>query len=201
MATLVSIPVIGAIVLLVLLCVAVGLAFKWRELENIVRDWDSETLLRLDGAAEVRKKSISLSDAERAALSCALEYAALGAGGAAWVHDLVVAFERNGLELGPQALGIVGVRAERALLNVFTDDHEWVIARDAADAVAVYEAHIGDKCSDPERFVSLPPDKVMGIWCDEHGDPGEIGEGTLVKRTALEWCKRRGRGYLCTIEQ
>lgn len=91
-------------------------------------------------------------------------------------------------------------------LQVFTNDCEWIIARDLDDARLAWCEHVG---LDPAQYTNqdlgfepLRPDSEVSIWCDVNGDPGDIaGEGcTLVTLTCQEWAKR-GRGFLCSTEQ
>jgi hypothetical protein len=85
-------------------------------------------------------------------------------------------------------------------LHVFSDECEWVIARDEADAKVVWSEHVGEpRCE--LTFEQLPDEELLGIWCNPDGEidePHAPGHA-VIRRTAAEWAKR-GRGYLCTTE-
>jgi hypothetical protein len=75
-----------------------------------------------------------------------------------------------------------------AVLHVFTDDVEWVIAADAADARKVYEEYSGapdldgldwDLCDDGKLFTFFD------------------GNDSIVK-TFGEWATEKGRGYFAS---
>ncbi len=88
-------------------------------------------------------------------------------------------------------------------LHVFTDDAEWFVAHNLADAHEV-RAELYGATLEPELYPldELPDHERMGIWSDsdghitEHGDDG----GTVIRRTMADWCQREGRGFLCTTE-
>jgi hypothetical protein len=93
---------------------------------------------------------------------------------------------------------------ETANLHVFTNDCEWVIARDAEDVRAVLSGEHGipydgndeawEQCSDAERLtIHLSADE------SEVAEPGEEG-ARPVRKTFREWIEKFGRGYLCTTE-
>lgn len=91
---------------------------------------------------------------------------------------------------------------ERAL-HVFTNDYEWVIAADVADAKATYHEHNGGDPEDADEYEweRCDPAATMTIWCDADGNPDEVdGDGNdRVTKTFAEWAQR-GRGYLATTE-
>ncbi len=87
--------------------------------------------------------------------------------------------------------------------RVFTNDYEWVIARDVADAKAVWHEQTGGDLEDADEYEwdECPPESTMTVWCDADGDPAEPHEdgSNEVTKTFAEWAAR-GRGYLCTTE-
>ncbi len=75
------------------------------------------------------------------------------------------------------------------MLHVWTDDEEWVVARDAQDARAVM-AEIGCDLDPDIEFELCPDDQVFTIYQDEQGSDA-------VTKTFAEWAAGNGRGYLC----
>lgn len=89
-------------------------------------------------------------------------------------------------------------------LHVFGDDCEWIVARDAEDAAAIWCETSGCDREPEDGFDLLPDDSALSIWCDmDTGKPDEIdGDNCeLVTLTCAEWAARLGRGYLGTTEQ
>jgi hypothetical protein len=69
-------------------------------------------------------------------------------------------------------------------MNVFTNDEEWVIAKDVKDVEAVLKE--GGHGSDPEQFYPC----VQGVsFTFRHGD------GRKETKTFAAWAAERGRGY------
>lgn len=75
-------------------------------------------------------------------------------------------------------------------LHMFTDDEEWVIAKDDADAISV----MAEQCGWIDGFV--PEDFEMCQLDDD--DKFMFCE---VERTNAEWCKIHGRGWFAAVEQ
>ncbi len=93
------------------------------------------------------------------------------------------------------------LRARRPLL-VFTNDTDYVVAYTQADAWRVWCETLGENRTDHEHYMvwrQLPRDHVLGIWWTDDGQIGELGEGTIEKRTAADWAAL-GRGWLCSSE-
>jgi hypothetical protein len=90
-------------------------------------------------------------------------------------------------------------------LHVFSNDFEWVIARDMDDVRALFSENPGWSQPDEddwENWDQDPDDQTQTIWCDSEGKPTEPhGEGSeRVTLTNAEWCEKLGRGYFCTTE-
>ncbi len=72
-------------------------------------------------------------------------------------------------------------------LKVFTDDEEWVIAKDVADVFEVFkETGAGQVVS---NFAECQPDRPFTF----SGDDGP------VTKTYAQWAKERGRGWFAGI--
>lgn len=84
-------------------------------------------------------------------------------------------------------------------LHVFSNEIDKVIATSPEDAVIALGELGYDGETDADEYAQLSPDYKITIWCDENGEPGEIGCGTLITKTCAEWVKL-GRGLLCTTE-
>ena len=87
-------------------------------------------------------------------------------------------------------------------LHVFSNDFEWVIARNMDDVRALFSENPGWSQPDEddwENWDQDPDDQTHTIWCDAEGKPTEPqSEGSeRVTLTNAEWCKKLGRGYLC----
>ena len=96
-----------------------------------------------------------------------------------------------------------------ATLHVFEfSDCDFVVAADVADAWAVLEEQHGDGYHDPDdiegdaRWRQLPDDEELGMWCYPDGKIAEFdADGSeVVTRTAGEWAKRLGRGFMGSTE-
>ena len=82
-------------------------------------------------------------------------------------------------------------------LHVFEIGPDTFIAHDAEDAWKLLEEQTGLKRGDDDvgddEPIQIPDDKQLKIQIEE-GSP----EATTL--TAAEWCKREGRGFLCSTE-
>jgi hypothetical protein len=99
-------------------------------------------------------------------------------------------------------------------LHLFTDDTDTVVAENPLDAWDVWFEFMGviteerkyymdPADGDPElRWVQVPDDVELEIWCDADGTPSEVGgDGCApVKRTARAWATEYERGFLCSTE-
>lgn len=88
-------------------------------------------------------------------------------------------------------------------LHVFSNDFEWVIARNMDDVYALFAENPG--WSQPEDWEDWGQEDDAAehtIWCDEGGKPTEphSEDSSRVTLTNAQWCERIGRGYLCTTE-
>lgn len=77
-------------------------------------------------------------------------------------------------------------------LHVFTDDEEMVVAEDVADALAVMAEHAGGDVWNPSTGIEIEqmPDDAMLTIID-------FDMVTKRRKTAGEWAREKGRGYLC----
>jgi len=84
-------------------------------------------------------------------------------------------------------------------LHVFSDDYEWIVAKDLNDCKSVLEEL---KCYPPEGvvFEQLDDNASLSIFCDVDGNICPPWEGNPIIKTNREWAQIRGRGYLCTSE-
>ena len=96
---------------------------------------------------------------------------------------------------GALAAGSVMVRG-RLPLHVFTDDCEWWVAPNLAEAYAIRELHQGTTIEDSE-LEQESDHKRMRIMTDDtpDGSWAPIGFYTLA-----EWARQEGPGFLCTTE-
>lgn len=104
-------------------------------------------------------------------------------------------------------------------LHVFTNDSEWLIAREVDDVPVVLRETFGptyDMSHDPEfAWYALDPAQSLTIRLNDDGTitPADEQGGTPTKKTCAEWIEhvarinpdpgspREGaRGYLCTTE-
>ena len=96
-------------------------------------------------------------------------------------------------------------------LYVFTDDAEWYVARSLADAYELRGSLYGlfgtTYNSSPLPHEDYPLEELpscsrMGIWSDAAGRVTEKSEdgSSVITRTMDDWCRRNGRGFLCTTE-
>lgn len=79
-------------------------------------------------------------------------------------------------------------------LHVFDDGEDWYVAHDASDAAELRRVHYGEER--PGELEKLSANKLIGILCDENGEPSDSGKG--VDLAATEWAAKQGRGYLCS---
>jgi len=78
-------------------------------------------------------------------------------------------------------------------LQVWFDDHDWVVAETAADATDImHEVYGNDSSAQPEDFSQLSSDESISIF------DGETEE--TVKHTAAEWIASNGRGLLASVD-
>ncbi len=81
-------------------------------------------------------------------------------------------------------------------LAVWYDGDEKVVARDAADALAVWAEHNGCKPEEhgeyPDAFERVPDDEEIGIGL------GDDGAGPSARLTAKCWALLSGRAWLCS---
>lgn len=86
-------------------------------------------------------------------------------------------------------------------LHIFTNEIDWVIARDLDDAYDALKEHNGTERHEIEPFDPLfrmDDSEKLGIMVNSQGEIDDNGETlTLV---ADEWAKREGRGFLCSTE-
>lgn len=91
-------------------------------------------------------------------------------------------------------------------LHVYEYDCDWVVARDQADADEILRQHyvsiLGD-VENAEDGAEMAEDATLKIWCRK--DTGEVwephaSEAELIEKTAGEWARERGRGWLCGTE-
>lgn len=81
-------------------------------------------------------------------------------------------------------------------LHVFHDEEDWYVAHSVSDAESLRDAHYGE--ARPTEMLQLPEDKIIGVLCNEKGEPDDWGKG--VDLTAAEWAAKQGRGYLCSVD-
>jgi len=76
-------------------------------------------------------------------------------------------------------------------LHVFQTDCNWVVAYDVEDAWRVLTGTSGvERDEFSEEMTQLPDDDVLPI---QHFE-------IRVRTTCADWCKRAGRGFLCSTE-
>ena len=86
-------------------------------------------------------------------------------------------------------------------LHCYTDGTDTVVALSPEDALLAWAEHIGDieyRDEGDASFGQLPDDKPLSIICDEDGNPDD--EGEAITKTAAEWARDQGRGFLCSTE-
>lgn len=81
-------------------------------------------------------------------------------------------------------------------LHVFTDDCEWWVAPNLAEAYAIREHHQGTTIEDGE-LEQEPDHKRMRIVTEAESGHGWTPLGFY---TLAEWATREGPGFLCTTE-
>lgn len=89
-------------------------------------------------------------------------------------------------------------------LYVFTDDSEWYVAANLADAYDMREGRDGTTREDGSELEQVPNHHYVSIYVDEDGGIApldECGEETpTVSLVSIEWARRHGPGFLCTTE-
>lgn len=84
-------------------------------------------------------------------------------------------------------------------MKLWTDDHDTVVAADLADAQKVWEEHNGSTFEQEmmtlDDWEQVPDDKLVTI-CNIH----DRGVDDKETRTAAEWAKLNGRGFLCSVD-
>lgn len=85
-------------------------------------------------------------------------------------------------------------------LRVFTNDYEWVIARDATDAALACAAETGGDIGE-ERWTACPDGAPFSLWINAAGEVDEphAAGATRTTKPFSQWAER-GRGYLATTE-
>lgn len=78
-------------------------------------------------------------------------------------------------------------------LHCYTDDTDTVVATSPEDALEVWVAHTGGKLDAECTFELVPDDRLLRI-------NNAFDDGKAVEKTALEWAKSNGRGFLCSTE-
>lgn len=78
-------------------------------------------------------------------------------------------------------------------LHIYTDDYEFVIAADPADALAVLRETHNAYQIDPEDLDKWPDDKPFTLYEDESRTVG-------ATKLPAEWAIERGRGWLAATE-
>lgn len=81
-------------------------------------------------------------------------------------------------------------------LHVFTDDYEWWVAPNLAEAYAIREQHQGTTIDDGE-LEQEPDHKRMKIVTEAESGHGWTPLGFY---TLAEWARQEGPGFLCTTE-
>ena len=83
------------------------------------------------------------------------------------------------------------------MLNMYTNDVDWVIANSPEDAKKVCAEHIGcsvDDLSDDDEWDELPADGSLKVTdADEPGSPSETLKNS-------EWIQRMGRSFVASTE-
>lgn len=95
-------------------------------------------------------------------------------------------------------------RARLFKLYVTHDGCTWVIARGPIDAWKCLEEHEGESRDRAAGYWrEVPATDTLEIWCDPDTEcPALPDDATItITRTALEWIKLQGRGWLCTTEE
>lgn len=92
----------------------------------------------------------------------------------------------------------------RKPLYLFSNGCDYIIAHDTEDAWSIWRDVVGE--CDPSfkasnEFKCLQDDELIFVWMDENGDVCEEREGKKVEKTAFDWIKLMGRGWLCSSEQ
>lgn len=78
-------------------------------------------------------------------------------------------------------------------LKVWTDATDTVIAEDIRDVRRVMESHAGSWESNDGDWRVIEDDKLIKIH-------NVTGHEDIVEKTADEWVKAEGRGFLCSTE-
>lgn len=85
------------------------------------------------------------------------------------------------------------------MLKVFTNHTDTVVAKDLPDAQRVMEEHNGSTFEQEgwtlDEWGEVPDDKIITICnINDHGPDDKAA------KTAAEWVKENGRGFLCSTE-
>lgn len=86
-------------------------------------------------------------------------------------------------------------------LRIFTDEYEWYVARNLAEAQAMQRELIGENPGVPSAWYELAPQASLRVWIDPRtGEVAEVGCGELVIGEAQVWAEAFGPGFLCASE-
>jgi hypothetical protein len=88
-------------------------------------------------------------------------------------------------------------------LHVFTDDTEWYVAHNLADAYDRREGWSGTTREDGGELEQVPARHLINIYWENGGIPplDECGEETpLLALRPADWARINGPGLLCTTE-
>lgn len=137
------------------------------------------------------------------------------------VHESFTGAIRKALDLPDAPIHQLVARIEDlkaaekvARLHVWHNDVDWVIAYDEDDAWRVSTAMTGiERDEYSEQWEQLPDDSELPVMLDTDtsdcpdidGLPfepldGKNGFNVRVRTTCADWCKRAGRGMLCSTE-
>lgn len=116
---------------------------------------------------------------------------------------------RRNLFMGGAALAAGSLLVGGPLpLYVFTDDSEWYVAPNLAEALEQMQGHWGcvtGRYSDEPNLYQESPRARMSIWTNEDGSIASFDDeaegATALQLTMAEWARRNGPGFLCTTER
>jgi hypothetical protein len=86
------------------------------------------------------------------------------------------------------------------MLRVYTNGTDFYVAESLNECWALFEKHTGERRADYEEhdpFGQLVAEMPVKILC-ENGKPSDSGE--FLTKTAAEWAKQEGKGFLCSTE-